>query len=143
LDLIDEGMCFVCGQANPAGLKIRFDVDSDDLKIEGRFVPRPEHQGYSGIMHGGLVSTLLDEAMVKLLWDSGIPAVSAALEIKLIRPVRIGEQIVIKGWVDTLKGRVIRAASSVEDQDGNLLAEARGTCMRIIPKEDKGAEKER
>jgi uncharacterized protein (TIGR00369 family) len=142
LDLIDEGMCFVCGQANPVGLKIHFDVDSDGLVIEGRFVPRPEHQGYKGIMHGGLVSALLDEAMVKLLWDSGIPAVSAALNVKLLRPVAVGKPIVIRGWVDTLKGKVILTGAAIEDERGTLLAEAKGTCMRVPSKEDKGAKKD-
>ena len=60
----DDSMCFICGQLNPIGLKIKFDVDEDNLKIEGSFVPRSEHQGYTGIMHGGLVCALLDEAMV-------------------------------------------------------------------------------
>ena len=139
MDLVDEGMCFVCGQRNPIGLKVDFELDRDNLRIQGQFVPRVEHQGYTGIMHGGLVSTLLDEAMVKLLWDAGIRAVSASLQIKLIRPARVGETIVITGWVDDDRGRIIHTGARLEDLRGAVLAEATGKCVRVSPKEERRA----
>lgn len=140
MDLVDEGMCFVCGKCNPIGLKVEFDVDSRNLTITGSFVPRREHQGYKGIMHGGLASTLLDEAMVKLLWESGIPAVSASLEVRLLRPVKVGQPVVIKGWVESEKGRLIQTSARLEDARGAVLAEGKGTCVRVEPKEDNGAD---
>ena len=136
MDLIDEGMCFVCGKLNPIGLKVEFDVDTDNLKILGTFEPRREHEGYQGIMHGGLVATLLDEAMVKLVWEAGIPAVSASLDIKLLKPVRVGERIAIRGQIDSLEGRLILASAEIEDSKGTLLARAKGKCVRIASKED-------
>jgi acyl-coenzyme A thioesterase PaaI-like protein len=140
MDLVDEGMCFVCGKRNPMGLKVDFDIDRDNLKLRGSFTPCREHQGYSGIMHGGLASALLDEAMVKLLWDAGIPAVSASLEIKLIKPVKVGEPLVIKGWVDSEKGRLIYTGAVLEDATGTVLAEAKGKCVKVSLKEDRGEE---
>jgi acyl-coenzyme A thioesterase PaaI-like protein len=138
--LIDEGMCFVCGRRNPIGLKVDFDIDRVNLRITGRFIPRREHQGYGGIMHGGLVSTLLDEAMVKLLWEAGTPAVSASLEIRLIRPARVGNPVIITGWVDHKKGRVIHTGAKLEDSEGAVLAEATGKCVMVSSKEERGAE---
>ena len=129
--LIDEGMCFVCGRKNPKGLRVKFTVDRKALKIAGTFKPRREHEGYKGIMHGGLVGTLLDEAMVKLLWESGIPAVSASLEIRLARPAMVGEELAISGWVEEDRGKVIVTAAKVVDSRGNLVAEAKGKCMRV------------
>ena len=140
MDLVDEGMCFVCGELNPIGLKVKFEVDPRNLTITGSFVPRREHQGYKGIMHGGLASTLLDEAMVKLLWESGIPAVSASLEVRLRKPVRVGQRVVIRGWVESDKGRLIHASAILEDAGGAVLAEGKGTCVRVKPKEDDGAD---
>lgn len=140
MELTDEGMCFVCGKRNPIGLKVDFELDRDNLRIKGRFVPRSEHQGYTGIMHGGLVSTLLDEAMVKLLWDAGIRAVSASLQVKLIRPARVGETIVITGWVDADKGRIIHTGARLEGPGGAVLAEATGKCVRVPSKEERRAE---
>jgi acyl-coenzyme A thioesterase PaaI-like protein len=134
----DDSMCFICGQRNPIGLKIEFDVDSDNLRLEGSFVPRSEHQGYAGIMHGGLACALLDEAMVKLLWESGIPAVSGSLDIRLVKPVRLGERVVIKGWVTSRRGRVFNTAARLEDEGGTLLAEAEGKCVRVSHKEERG-----
>jgi acyl-coenzyme A thioesterase PaaI-like protein len=131
MELVDEGMCFICGKANPIGLQVDFDVDRKGLRIKGKFTPRREHEGYKGIMHGGLVAALLDEAMVKLLWEVGIPAVSAALDIRLARPAKVGEPISISGWVDSLKGRLILAAARAEDAEGNLVAEAKSRCIRV------------
>jgi acyl-coenzyme A thioesterase PaaI-like protein len=133
-------MCFICGQRNPIGLKVKFEIDKENLRLSGTFTPGQEHEGYRNIMHGGLQSALLDEAMVKLLWDSGIPAVSAALEIKLLRTARIGEEIVIKGWVESQKGRLIYTAARLEDTQGNVLSEARGKCVRVKFKEDGSVE---
>jgi acyl-coenzyme A thioesterase PaaI-like protein len=139
MELIDEGMCFICGMNNPIGLKAKFDINKENLRLTGTFTPGREHEGYKGIMHGGLQSALLDEAMVKLLWDAGIYAVSASLEIKLLRPARVGEEIVIKGWVESDKGRIILAAARLEDPAGNVLAEAKGKCVRVKSKEAGGA----
>ena len=131
----DDSMCFICGQLNPIGLKIKFDVDEDNLRIEGSFVPRSEHQGYTGIMHGGLVCALLDEAMVKVLWESGITAVSASLDVRLAKPVLLGERVIIKGQVTSHKGRVYNMAARLENEAGTVLAHAEGKCVQVSRKE--------
>jgi uncharacterized protein (TIGR00369 family) len=138
MDLVDEGMCFICGKRNPIGLKAEFDIDAAGLRLTGHFTPKREHEGYKGIMHGGLASALLDEAMVKLLWEVGIPAVSALLNVRLLRPVRVGEQLTIKGWVESDKGRVILTSAELRDAAGKLLAQAEGKCVRIQSKEASG-----
>lgn len=137
MELTENGMCFVCGKKNPNGLKAEFEVDRERLALKGHFTPRNIHQGYKGIMHGGLTAALLDEAMVKLLWDSGIPAVSASLRIKLIKPIRIGQEILIKGWVEGFKGRVILTCARIESSSGSVLAEATGKCIRVSGKEER------
>ena len=140
MDLADEGMCFICGQRNPIGLKVKFEIDKENLRLTGTFTPRREHEGYRKIMHGGLQSALLDEAMVKLLWEAGIPAVSASLQIRLVRPAKVGEEISIRGWVESRKGRLILTAARLEDSAGNLLAEATGKCVKVKSKEDGSVE---
>jgi acyl-coenzyme A thioesterase PaaI-like protein len=140
MDLVDEGMCFICGQRNPIGLKVKFEIDKENLCLTGTFTPRREHEGFRNIMHGGLQSALLDEAMVKLLWEAGISAVSASLQIKLLRPAKIGEDIAIKGWVESQKGRLILTAARLEDSEGNVLSEATGKCVKVKFKEDGSVE---
>jgi acyl-coenzyme A thioesterase PaaI-like protein len=131
MELIDDGTCFICGKANPIGLKVDFTVDAQALKISGSFTPRREHEGYRGILHGGLVSALLDEAMVKLLWEAGIPSVSASLEVRLAKPARIGEPLHISGWVDSQKGKLVFAAARIVDHAGGLVAEAKAKCVKV------------
>ena len=135
MKLRDEGMCFGCGKNNPIGLKLEFDLDEENLSVEGRFTPRTEHEGYTGIMHGGLVATLLDEAMVKLVWDMGISAVTASLEVRMVKPVPVGQELTIKGRVDTQQGRMIYTSAEVEDTDGNVLARGKAKCVRVEIKE--------
>jgi acyl-coenzyme A thioesterase PaaI-like protein len=128
-------MCFVCGKRNPIGLRVEFDLDRTNLRITGSFIPKQVHEGYRGVVHGGLVAALLDEAMVKLLWEVGIPAVSASLDIRLARPARIGEPLLIKGWVESQRGRLVLTGASVEDSDGRIVAEAKARCLRTDLKE--------
>jgi acyl-coenzyme A thioesterase PaaI-like protein len=143
MELIDEGMCFICGKRNPIGLKAEFEIDRENTRLTGYFTPRQEHEGYKGIMHGGLASALLDEAMVKLLWEVGIPAVSASLSIRLRKPVKVGEQVIIKGWVESDKGRIINTSAELRDTAGTILAQADGKCVRIGSKEESGETQDR
>ena len=84
LDLQDNGMCFVCGPKNPIGLKLEFVLD--DGKYITRFTPGAEHQGFLGITHGGIVSTVLDEVMARLVYVLGIKALTAEMTIRLKKP---------------------------------------------------------
>ena len=54
--------CFACGKANPIGLKLEFERTEEECSTA--FIPKREHQSYDGRMHGGLISTLLDEKCV-------------------------------------------------------------------------------
>ena len=63
MNLEDDHYCFVCGEENPSGLHLKFSANKG--KIQTEFIPRKIHQGYKNIVHGGIISTLLDEAMVK------------------------------------------------------------------------------
>jgi uncharacterized protein (TIGR00369 family) len=135
MSLRDEGMCFGCGKNNPIGLKLEFDLDKENLTVEGRFRPKRVHEGYTGIMHGGLVTTLLDEAMLKLLWDTGISAVTASLEVRLLRPVPVTGELVIKGRVDSQQGRLIHTSAEVEDTEGHVLAKGKAKCVKVEIKE--------
>lgn len=134
MKLVDIGMCFVCGKKNAGGLQADFEIDQEKKTLRGWFLPQEKHQGYGGIMHGGLAACLLDEAMVKLLWEMGIPAVSASLEIKLRKPIMIGEKVIIKGWIESDRGRLIHTAANLENERGDVLAGARGICVRMSRK---------
>ncbi len=71
LPLDDDAMCFCCGPKNPIGLKLEFETTAEG-RMRTIWTPRKEHQGFKDIVHGGLVATVLDEVMVRLLYLRGI-----------------------------------------------------------------------
>src|SRR3954469_2554390 len=64
LELPHTHACLVCGRSNPHGLKLRLHVAPGSGLVSTEFIPKPEHVGFDGIVHGGLLATVLDEAMV-------------------------------------------------------------------------------
>ena len=129
IDLTDDGYCFVCGPNNPIGLKLNFSLDGDVMTTE--FVPKKEHQGYMNIVHGGIISTLLDEIMVKLAIELGMPVVTAQMDIRLRKSAKVGERLTFSAEIleDTSK-LVIAQAKAVTD-NGEIVAEAKGKLVRF------------
>jgi uncharacterized protein (TIGR00369 family) len=129
LELEGDDYCFGCGADNPIGLRLRFTVDADRRVAEALFTPRDEHQGYAGITHGGLIATLLDEAMLKLCWELGIPAVTARLETEIKKPAPVGEELLVRGRLVEDRGRVIKAEAEILDAAGEVVATGRSTAI--------------
>lgn len=129
MKLSDEGMCFACGPNNPIGLKLTFAFE--DGKYVTRFTPRREHQGYTGITHGGILSTLLDEAMAKLVYTMNQRAITAELKIRLKKVVPVGEELVVSGWVVSEARRLIECAAEARDTSGEIVAEATGKMVKV------------
>ena len=93
--LRDNQGCFVCGRNNPVGLSVAFEINTAARSISAVFIPSDRHQGYEGIVHGGILSSLLDEAMAKLTFSLGIPALTAEMTVKFKAPVTPGEEIIV------------------------------------------------
>lgn len=125
----DLQMCFACGKDNPIGLKLNFQQVGDHVQAD--FTPEANHQGYQGIMHGGLVTTLLDEAMAKVLNLRGIHAVTATLEVKFRNPVPIGEPLRILGEMVEERPRRCAIKASVQNAEGKVLAEANSIFIKV------------
>ncbi len=80
--LKNDDYCFVCSKNNKLGLKLDFHL-TDDETLWCEFVTKKEHQGFSGIVHGGIVGLIMDESMVKLLWELGIKVVTSEFTMRL------------------------------------------------------------
>jgi len=129
--LEDDAMCFCCGAKNPIGLRLHFEETSDG-RMRTIWTPRKEHQGFKDIVHGGLVATVLDEVMVRLLYLRGIEAVTAGMETKLIRPLQWGTPYRFEGWIVRDRGRaVITEAEAFEGSSGERVAWGKATCIRV------------
>ncbi len=124
------GNCFVCGMNNPNGLRLSFEIDKERQTLKSTFVASPTFQGWDGIVHGGIVSTLLDEAMAKLIYELGYEAVTASLEIRFKKPVPILEPLHIYEEITEISKRLIRAKAHVAKKDGTILATGTSTCLK-------------
>lgn len=129
LGLDDDNGCFVCGKLNPIGLKLEFSQEGDEYVTY--FTPRKEHQGWIGIVHGGIVSTVLDEVMARYLHTLGLPAVTGEITVRLKRPMPIGEPVKFAGRIESESGRVIHCSARATNGDGQVLAEATSKMVKV------------
>ena len=93
--LRDNERCYVCGKKNPVGLAVDFEIDREARAIKAKFTPSGNHEGYEGIVHGGVLSALLDEAMAKLAYSLGIPAVTAEITVKFKASAAPGDELLV------------------------------------------------
>ena len=129
MELIDDNYCFVCGKKNPIGLKLDFSFDGKTITTE--FVPQKEHQGYFNIVHGGIISTLLDEAMVKLAIEMGMPAVTAHMDIRLKKALNVGNKITVQAEILRDTKKILEVYSRAVTEDNVVVADATGKLMKI------------
>jgi acyl-coenzyme A thioesterase PaaI-like protein len=122
-------MCFVCGRENPIGLHAEFFIEGDTVCLD--FVPQEHHQGYPGIMHGGLVSTLLDETVGRSAFLKNMWVVTAKMELRYRKPVPIGRPVRVVGWTTRTRGRILEAKGEVRLEDGSVAVDANAVYVEI------------
>ncbi len=128
---IADQMCFACGVENPFGLKLTFRQEGETYVTT--FIASREYQGYQGLLHGGIMATLLDEVMARYVWQLlDAPAATARLEVRYRRPAPMGCPIEVRGWITRRHGRrAFATAAEARLADGTLLAEATGLVVRV------------
>jgi acyl-coenzyme A thioesterase PaaI-like protein len=123
-------MCFVCGRDNPSGLHMHFYAEPDGC-VYADYIPREEQQGYPGVMHGGILTAMLDELIGRTAIASDLWCMTAKLEMRFRKPVPIGEPLKLKGEITKKTGRVLEGRGEIRLADGSLAVEARGVYLRI------------
>ena len=123
--------CFVCGAANPRGMYLAFEQDDEAKRIRGRFQLSSDYQGAAGFIHGGVIATLLDEVMSKANRFRKARAVTAELNVEYLKPVPVGEDLLVEGWETDAKGRNLFLQGEIRDSAGNLLARGRGRFVDL------------
>ncbi len=116
--------CFVCGSENAVGLHLKFTHHGEGVQAE--FTPSPLHVGYDGIVHGGILAALIDDAMANIWFVRGEEALTAKLEIRFRRPARPGERLVISAHPTGKRGALVTARAEVRVADGVVVAEGMG-----------------
>jgi acyl-coenzyme A thioesterase PaaI-like protein len=119
----ERNRCFVCGEDNLRGLHVEFAASAGGKATAAWRAPE-ECEGFPGIVHGGIVATLLDEAMAKAVAATGSHAFTCELRIRLRRHVRTEEMLEISGCVTARHKRKLEAEASIRDATGQELAHA-------------------
>jgi uncharacterized protein (TIGR00369 family) len=130
-DFSDDGQCFVCGLNNPAGLRVEFRETGTDPGIEADVVFPKHLQGWQDTVHGGLLATVLDEAMIKAGFALGIKCVTAEITVKYHKPAATGAPYRVLGKVLESKGRIVTAESLLQDASGQVYAKAAGKLFKL------------
>jgi acyl-coenzyme A thioesterase PaaI-like protein len=128
LQLEDDGHCFACGKRNLRGLQL--DFRSENGWTFAEFLPRKDHQGFKDVVHGGIIATVLDEAMVKTVLSTGVQAVTAELTVRFKSPLLTGEKASVEAEIRKPDGRVVETSARMLKGDGTVVAEARAKLLR-------------
>lgn len=129
---LNDHNCFGCGKLNPIGLKLDFYALPDEDKIWAPWLPTEEYEGYGGMIHGGIISTLMDEILAWSLYARDTWAVTAKLETKYRKPVEVGKPVRLIGQVVRQRGRIIELHGEIRSAaDDTLLAESEATFIRV------------
>jgi uncharacterized protein (TIGR00369 family) len=126
----ESDMCFVCGPKNPIGLRLKFDWDGKEVKA--KFTPGGYHQGWAGLVHGGIISCLLDEAMSYAALYSGVNGLTARMQVRFKRPQPIDEPLTVTGAVTRKTRRLVETKAELRLGDGTLVAESTATMFIFL-----------
>jgi acyl-coenzyme A thioesterase PaaI-like protein len=125
--------CFGCGPENGTGLRLKFVLDEKRqlfvcrFRLQGRFVGPPAHA------HGGIIATILDEAMGKVNRLHGIVALTSTMDVTYLKPVPLFKPLVVEGWETRVRGRQHYRAAEIRSADCMVLASSKGKFIEIDP----------
>lgn len=130
-DFSADKWCFVCGADNPIGFCQEFFEDDDGYYTTVVF--KREHQGYMGIVHGGLTATLLDEVMARLVWEKAGPAATARIEVNYRKPIETGIPIRFTAKISNIRreGKIYETIGKAILPDGTVAADAVATVVCV------------
>ncbi len=129
--------CFGCGPDNPQGLHLHFDIDSTDpanITATATVNLSRLYEGPPGYIHGGIIATLMDEAMGKLNRPLNLVAMTRHLAVDYLRPAPLGTALTLIGQHLSCQGRKLHHAAELRHPDGTVLARAKGLFVAIDPR---------
>ena len=127
----DDRVCFVCGEKNPIGLKLRIRTDAERGEASAEVTFRDDFQGWAKVVHGGLLATVLDEAMIYAAGAKGLTCVTGEITVRFVKPASTGVPYALKGRFVEDKGRIVLAESELVDASGEHVARATGKLFKI------------
>ena len=120
--------CFVCGDKNPIGLNIPFYVKDD--RVVAEYTAGHHFEGYKNILHGGILSALLDEVMIRSVLARGIFSLTSEINVKFKKMVEIGDKLFLEGRMIEDRGRILLAKGKITNQKNEVVAEGEGKFFK-------------
>ncbi|MFZ0051056.1 MAG: PaaI family thioesterase [Desulfobaccales bacterium] len=129
---VADNYCFVCGKNNPRGFKIAVRYSEAELAAETELsIPR-EYQGWAQVIHGGILSTLLDELMAHAVWRFAGPGLTLSMEVRFHQPLKPGEPIRVRGVLHTKNGSRRQAEGEIiRIADGSRIASGKSRFLLL------------
>jgi len=127
----DNRQCFVCGQENPDGLRLVIRMDKGRGRAAAEVVFPERFQGWEGIVHGGLLATVLDEGMIYAAGSNSLRCVTGEITIRYMKPARTGKAYRLEGRVTGAKGKITLAESELLSAEGEAVARAAGKLFKV------------
>jgi acyl-coenzyme A thioesterase PaaI-like protein len=124
--------CLVCGRDNPHGLHLNLEVDPDTGIVQVQFTPTPNHIGFQGIVHGGIIGTVIDEAMVwAATWNGKRFCLCGEMTVRFRNPAKISRPIFCTASVDFSQPRLISTNAMMRDEHNTIIAAASGKYVPL------------
>lgn len=128
----DTSHCYACGQENSQGLRVTF-VPDGETGSRAPYTARVEHEGWPGILHGGVTFTLMDESLGWALYFQGMRGVTAKAQTSFRLPIRTGTPLIIRGWTTGRRRQLVTARAEVRTAgpESELMAEMDATMFLV------------
>lgn len=131
MEVTYDNRCFGCGSLNEEGLRMRFQPLEPGVSAAEYTVPA-RYQGWAGVVHGGVVALILDEAVGWAAWHAGHSGVTGKLEVRYRLPLLVGERIRVVGRLHERRRALLRCSAEIERMsDGARVAEATASLMEV------------
>ncbi len=130
---LQKNYCFACGKNNPDGMRLRFTYDEERGCFVSRFRLDKRYTGPPGHCHGGIIATILDEAMGKVNKLRQVVAMTAEITVNYLKPVPLNKPLRVESREVKMKGRQHVNMAEILNQKGEVLARGRGLFIAIDP----------
>src|SRR5271163_3798488 len=130
---MQRNYCFGCGNNNPDGMRLKFEYDEESNGFVCRFRLGKRYTGPPGHCHGGIIATILDEAMGKVNKLRHVVAVTSEMTVKYLKPVPLKQPLRVESREVKLEGRKHINMAEILNEKGEVLARSEGLFIAIDP----------
>jgi uncharacterized protein (TIGR00369 family) len=130
---VKKNLCFACGKDNPQGMHLKFSLDQQRRHFVSHFRLSKRYTGPPGHCHGGIIATILDDAMSKLNKLRDVIAATSRMNVEYLKPVPLHRPLRVESREISKRGRRLTRVAEIMDQNGTVLARSRGVFVIIDP----------